>query len=352
MSNPNNNQSTDLTLQQEAEFLFFATPNGKINIEVWYAGDTIWLTQKRIAELFDVDRSVITKHLANVYEEGELDKNSTCAKFAQVQIEGEREVKRQTEFYNLDAIISVGYRVNSKQATAFRKWATEILHEYTIKGFAMDDERLKNGTHFGKDYFKELLERIREIRMSERRLYLQVTDIFATASDYNAKDELVRAFFAFIQNKLHYAITGKTAAEIIYGRADKDEPNMGLNNWKLSPEGKILRTDVTVAKNYLNEDELRKLRLAVTAFLDIAQSRAERELPTDMRQWLGIMDGYLDLNEYPVLQGSGRISKKDAENKALTEYAEFRVKQDAEHIGDFERAAAKAITDNNDKLKP
>jgi len=343
------NNDNQIQLHHEAEFLFFTTPDGKINIEVWYAGETIWLTQKRMAELFDVEVPTINEHLKNIYQTQELSEDSTIRKFRTVQKEGNRDVSREMTFYNLDAIISVGYRVNYVQATSFRKWATQVLHEYMIKGFAMDDERLKNGTHFGKDYFNELLERIREIRMSERRLYLQITDIFALAIDYDTKSELVREFFAFIQNKLHYAITGKTAAEIIYGRADKDAPSMGLSNWKLAPEGKILRTDVTVAKNYLNEEELHSLRLAVTAFLDIAQARAERQIPTDMREWLRIMDGYLDLGAYPKLQGAGRISKKDAERKALDEYSEFRIKQDKEFIGDFEKAAAKAIGNKGDR---
>jgi len=336
--------SNELQLHHEADFLFFTTPDGKINIEVWYAGETIWLTQRRMAELFDVEVNTINYHLQEIFKSAELEEAATIRNFRIVQKEGNREVSREVAFYNLDAIISVGYRVNSMQATAFRRWATSVLHEYMIKGFAMDDERLKNGTHFGKDYFNELLERIREIRISERRLYLQITDIFALATDYDVRSELTKEFFAFIQNKLHYAMTGMTAAEIIYGRADKNAESMGLNNWKLAPEGKISRTDVTVAKNYLNEKELSGLRLAVTAFLDIAQQRAERQIPTDMRKWLEIMDGYLDLNEYPKLQGAGRISKKDADKKALDEYSEFRVKQDKGFIGDFEKQAAKAIS--------
>jgi len=337
----NSNNQLQLThAGHEAEFLFFTTPDGKMNVEVWYAGETIWLSQKRMGEFFGVESNTITYHLKEIFKSGELEEDSVTRIFRATASDGK---SYNTKFYNLDAIISVGYRVNSIQATAFRHWATEVLREYMIKGFAMDDERLKNGTHFGKDYFKELLERIREIRISERRLYLQMMDIFALASDYDTKSELTREFFAFIQNKLHYAIAGKTAVEIVYGRADKDEHSMGLTNWKLAAEGKILRTDVTVAKNYLNEQELRRLRLAVTAFLDIAQSRAERQIPTDMSGWLGIMDGYLDLNEYPKLQGAGRISKDKAHQKALNEHEVFRIRQDKEFIGDFERAAAKLI---------
>ena len=330
---------------QQNKIVLYQSDDGLVSVDVVFHDETFWLTQRAMGELFSIDRSVITKHLKNIFESEELAEKSVSANFAHTASDGKT---YNTQFYNLDAIIAVGYRVNSKSATQFRRWATTTLKEYIIKGFVLNDEMLKNGKSFGKDYFNELLERIREIRMSERRLYLQITDIFALAIDYNTKSELVKTFFAFIQNKLHYAIAGRTAAEIIHGRADKDAPNMGLNNWKLAPEGKILRTDVTVAKNYLNEDELHKLRLAVTAFLDIAQSRAEREIPTDMRKWLEIMDSYLDLNEYPKLQDAGRISKKDADEKAISEYTEFRVKQDTEYVGDFEREVSKAIA----KLKP
>ena len=337
---------------EQNKVILYQSDDGLVSVDVFFHDETFWLTQKAMSELFDVGIPAISKHLKNIYDEQELSMNSTISKMETVQQEGGREVKRLVDFYNLDAIIAVGYRVNSKSATQFRRWATNTLKEYIIKGFVLNDEMLKNGKPFGKDYFNELLERIREIRISERRLYLQITDIFATASDYNARSELTQEFFAFIQNKLHYAITGKTAAEIIYGRADKELPSMGLNNWKLAPEGKILRTDVTVAKNYLNQDELHKLRLAVTAFLDIAQSRAERGIPTDMKRWIEIMDGYLDLNEYPKLKDAGRISKKDADEKALNEYSEFRVKQDAEYIGDFEKAVIKELFDKSGTIKP
>ena len=344
-----NNANTNM---EQNNIILYKSNDGLVSVNVLFHDETFWLTQKIMSELFSVEVHTINEHLKNIFLSEELQEVSTIRKSRIVQKEGNRDVSRELTFYNLDAIIAVGYRVNSKSATHFRRWATASLREYIVKGFILNDEMLKNGRQFGKDYFQELLERIREIRMSERRLYLQITDIFATASDYNAKNDLVREFFAFIQNKLHYAITGKTAAEIIYGRADKNLPNMGLNNWKLAPEGKILSTDVTVAKNYLNEDELRKLRLAVTAFLDIAQSRAERGIPTDMKQWLGIMDGYLDLNEYPKLRDAGQISKKDAETKALNEYSIFRVKQDEEYIGDFEKAAINELIDHGNKLKP
>lgn len=326
----------NLSAPHEAEFLFYSGPDGKQHIEVFYAGETVWLTQKRMAELFGVEVNTINYHLKEVFGSGELDADSVIRKFRTTAADGK---KYLTAFYNLDAIISVGYRVNSLQATAFRKWATATLREYMVKGFVLDDERLAQGTHFGKDYFEELLERIREIRLSERRIYLKVTDIFALSSDYDKTSEIAKEFFAFIQNKLHYAVAGGTAAEIIHSRADKSKPHMGLQSWKAAPDGKILRTDVTVAKNYLGKSELQQLQLTVTAFLDIAQNRAERGLPTSMAQWLGIMDGYLDLNEYPKLQNAGKISKKQADTKALAEYDVFRVQQDKEFIGDFEKEA-------------
>lgn len=324
----------------EAGFLFYSGPDGRQHIEVYYAGENVWLTQKRMAELFDVDVRTINEHLQNIYDSDELTENATIRKFRIVQEEGGREVEREVNFYNLDAIISVGYRVNSIQATAFRKWATITLREYMIKGFAMDDERLKNGTHFGKDYFDELLERIREIRLSERRIYLKVTDIFSLASDYDKNSEIAKEFFAFIQNKLHFAIAGKTAAEIIHDRANRNSKSMGLTNWKQSPKGKIVQSDVTIAKNYLKDKELDELRLAVSSFLDSAELRAKRGLPTSMEDWLKIMDGYLNLNDYPILKGAGKISKKKADEKAIAEYTNFRIQQDREFIGDFEKVVS------------
>ena len=322
---------SDTPVPHEAEFLFYSGPDGKLHIEVFYAGETVWLTQAKMAEVFDVDRTVIGKHIKNVFESGELAEDSNVQKMHVANS------AKPVSYYNLDVIISVGYRVNSLQATAFRKWATTTLREYMVKGFAIDDERLAQGTHFGKDYFDELLERIREIRISERRIYLKVTDIFALASDYDTASNIAKEFFAFIQNKLHYAIAGKTAAELIYDRSDNEKPHMGLTNWKQAPEGKVLRTDVTVAKNYLSDQELSELRIAVTAFLDTAELRARRSMPTTLAGWLIIMDSYLDLNEYPKLQNAGAISKKKADAKALNEYDTFRVQQDAEYVGDFEK---------------
>ena len=326
---------------RQSEFLFYNSPDGHIKLEVLFGDETVWLTQKRMAELFDVDVRTINEHIQNIFDEGEVSIKGTVRKFRIVQKEGSREVERDINFYNLDAIISVGYRVNSKQATQFRQWSTTVLRDFIIKGFVLDDERLKNGTHFGKDYFQELLERIRDIRLSERRLHMQLTDICALAANYNADSDIAKEFFAFIQNKLHYAITGKTAAEIILDRADKTKPHMGLTTFKLSPDGKVLRTDVTVAKNYLTELELEELRRTVSAFLDIAESRAKRGLLTTMEQWIGFMDQYLDLNEYPKLADAGKRSKKQAEIKALKEYDEYRIKQDREYVGDFDKVVKK-----------
>ncbi|HMQ96283.1 MAG TPA: virulence RhuM family protein [Candidatus Saccharibacteria bacterium] len=332
----------ELPAPHEAEFLFYSGPDGRLQIEVYFAGETVWLTQAKMTELFDVDRTVIGKHIKNIFESGELDEESNVQKMHVAHS------TKPVSYYSLDVIISVGYRVNSLQATAFRKWATTVLREYMIKGFALDDERLKNGAHFGKDYFDELLERIREIRLSERRIYLKVTDIFALASDYDRTSEIVKEFFAFIQNKLHYAVAGGTAAELIHARADKAKDHMGLETWKHAPHGKILRTDVTVAKNYLNKSELEQLQFVVSAFLDIAEARARRGVPTTMAKWIEVMNGYLDLNEYPQLQNAGKISKKQADKKALAEYAEFRIRQDREYVGDFEREAKKLEGGGND----
>ena len=323
------------SLDKTGDFLFYTTPDGEQKVEAYFQDETVWLTQERMAELFGVQRPAITKHLSNIFDSMELDEESVSSILEHTANDGKT---YKTKFYNLDAILAVGYRVNSSSAIDFRKWATGVLREYMIKGFALDDERLKNGTHFGKDYFEELLERIREIRLSERRLHLKLTDILALASDYQKDAEITKEFFAFIQNKLHYAITGATAAEIIKDRADKDKPHMGLTTWKQSPDGKVIQTDVIVAKNYLSEDELKKLARAVSAFLDIAENRAEQRKIMTMKDWLAVMNGYLDLNDYPKLLGAGKVTKKDADKHAVKEYKEFRVRQDKEFIGDFEKA--------------
>lgn len=329
------NSKGDLS-NNNGSFIFYNSADGQQKIEAYFKDETVWLTQKKMAELYGVGVQAVIKHLGNIYTDEELSKDATCSILEQVQQEGNRLVKRRLEYYNLDAILSVGYRVNSRKAIDFRKWATAVLREYLIKGFALDDERLKNGSHFGKDYFDELLERIREIRLSERRLHQKLTDILMLSSDYSKDSPLTKEFYAFIQNKLHYAITGKTAAEIIRTRADKNKKHMGLTSWKQSPKGKILKSDVTVAKNYLSKDELSDLARAVSAFLDIAESRAKKQQITTTEQWLEIMNGYLDLSGYPKLMGAGKIKKADADSFAITEYQEFRIKQDQEYLNDFD----------------
>ena len=320
-----------------SEFILYTAPSGEVKIEIYVQNETVWLTQQKIAALFGVDRSVITKHLNNIYTEGELDKIATSAKFAQVQTEGEREVKRNIEFYNLDAIISVGYRVNSTKATQFRIWATKTLKEYIVKGFTLDDERLKQGkTLFGNDYFKELLERVRSIRASERRIYQQVTDIFAECSiDYDPQATITKKFYATVQNKFHYAITGKTASEIIYIKADSQKKNMGLTTWKNAPEGRSIKSDTSIAKNYLQEKEIKQLERTVTGYFDYIEGLIERENTFTMKQLALSVNKFLVFNEYRVLDDLGEKSKTEAENKAYTEYDKFNKTQKIE--SDFDK---------------
>lgn len=277
--------------------------------------ETIWLTQKSMSELFNVGVPAISKHLSNIFESGELDENSTISKMETVQQEGNRAIKRETVFYSLDAIISVGYRVNSLKATRFRQWATKVLHEYMTKGFVLDDERLKQGEKvFGKDYFKELLERVRSIRASERRIWLQITDIFAEISvDYDKDSPVTRDFYAMVQNKFHYAITGQTAAEIIYDRADRDKENMGLTAWTNSPDGRVLKSDVIIAKNYLDEQEIRKLERGISGFFDYVEDLIEDETLLRMEDFAAAMDEFLKFRRYKILSGKGKISKSDAD---------------------------------------
>jgi hypothetical protein len=337
-----NNKPSLLPSDILSEFLFYTTPNGNVKIEIYIQNETVWLTQQKLAELFGVDRTVITKHLKNIYLNNELSKISTCAKIAQVQKEGERQVTREIEFYNLDAIISVGYRVNSNQATQFRIWATERLKEYIIKGFTMDDDRLKNGRYFGKDYFKELLERIRSIRTSERRIYQQITDIFAECSiDYNANDVTTKHFYASVQNKFHFAISGETAAEIIYKKADSQETNMGLSTWKNAPEGRILKSDTAIAKNYLSETEIKKLERTVTGYFDYLENLVENRVSFTMKDLAESVNKFLSFNEYKILEGLGKISKKEAEDKAFEEYDKFNKTQNI--ISDFDKEIMKQL---------
>lgn len=319
-----------------SDFILYTSPDGEVRVDVFVNEETVWLTQKAIANLFGVDRTVITKHLKNIFDSAELEENSVCAKIAHTAEDGK---SYQTKFYNLDVIISVGYRVNSKQATQFRIWATKTLKEFIIKGFVLDDKRLKQGGQiFGKDYFEELLERIREIRASERRFYQKITDIFSQCSmDYDAKSELTVNFYKTVQNKLHWAITGNTAAEIIDKRADVAKPNMGLTTWKNSPDGKILKSDTEIAKNYLSEKEIRELNRLVELYLNFAELQAERNIPTKMKEWVEILDSFLKLNRYELLNNSGSISHNQAMSKAETEYQKFRIIQDQKFISDFDK---------------
>ena len=330
-------------MDKELYFLIYNTPEEDVSIHAVVKDETIWLTQKAMAELFDVEVPAISKHLTNIFTEGELQPEATVSKMEIVQTEGSRNVKRSMDFYNLDAIISVGYRVNSRKATNFRIWATGILKEYMTKGFAMDDDRLKQGkTAFGKDYFKELLERVRSIRASERRVWLQITDIFQECSiDYDKNAEVTKEFYAMVQNKFHYAITGKTAAEIIDTSADKTKENMGLTTWKNAPEGRILKSDVTVGKNYLEEKQIRQLERAVTGYFDYIEDLIERENTFSMAEFAASINEFLTFRKYDILVGKGRISKKIADDKAMAEYDEFNKTQKIN--SDFEREVKKLL---------
>lgn len=324
------------------EFLLYTTPNSKVKVEIFLHDENIWLTQKRMAELFDVEVNTINYHLKEIFKSAELSENSVIRKIRITASDGK---KYETNFYNLDAIISVGYRVNSVQATQFRIWATERLKEYIIKGFTMDDERLKDPDgFFGKDYFEEQLARIRDIRSSERRMYQKVTDIYAQCSaDYNPNEKITKQFFATVQNKLHFAITGKTAAEIIHQRVDSAKENMGLTVWKNSPKGAIRETDVVIAKNYLNEKELDHLNRIVTMYLDYAEMQAKRGILMRMKDWVSKLDAFLKFNEREILGDAGRVSHEVAESLALGEYEKYRRKQDKKHISDFDREVKKIL---------
>jgi hypothetical protein len=336
-------QKKNTDLQVINNFVIFKTQEGKINIQVYFQDDTLWLTQKTISELFEKGRSTITEHLKNIFESGELNENAVCRDFRHTASDSKT---YSTKFYNLRAITAVGYRVNSERAIQFRQWATEILHEYIIKGFAMDDERLKQLKHFGKDYFEELLERIREIRLSERRLYQKITDIYALSADYNNQSQTTKDFFASVQNKMHWAITGKTAAEIIYTEADAEKIYMGLKTWKNAPDGKILKSDVTIAKNYLNQEHLSQLQRIVNAYLDLAENRAERGIVMNMKDWAEFLDRFLQLSDYPLLLDKGKVSALEAKLKAEQEYEKYRIIQDKNYISDFDKLIKK-LKDKN-----
>ena len=320
-----------------AEFLTFELQSKQDSIEVRYEDETIWLTQKMMATLFDVESNTITYHLQEIYKSGELEREATTRKFRVVQTEGARQVSREVDHYNLDAVISVGYRVNSIRATQFRRWATRVLKQFAIRGYVIDKKRMENGTALGEDYFERLLEEIREIRLSERRFYQKITDIYATSVDYDAKAPTSQKFFATVQNKMHYAVTGHTAGELIAARADSDKPHMGLTSWETSPDGKILRTDIGVAKNYLTKEELESLGRIVSAFLDIAEDFAKRKIPMTMEDWAQRLDSYLQLTGREVLQNAGSVSRKDAIRHAESEFEKYRIVQDRLYESDFDK---------------
>lgn len=329
--------SGDATTPTQGDLILYRTADEAVRVEVLYESDTFWLDQRRMARLFGVDVRTVSEHLRNVYESGELAEGVTLRKFRMVRTEGNREVRREIEFYNLDAIISVGYRVNSKQATQFRIWATQTLREFIAKGFVLDDERLKLNKRFGKDYFDELLERIREIRASERRFYLKITDIYEQCSiDYDKHAATTQTFFKTVRNKLHWAVTGKTAAELIAERADAERPSMGLTTWKNAPKGKILKSDVSVAKNYLIEHEVKELERIVSMYLDYAENQAARQIPMKMEDWVTRLDAFLQFNEYQVLGDAGTVSAEVGKRLAEEQYDKFRVRQDRTFESDFE----------------
>ena len=325
---------------QTKNILLFSTTDKKAKVSVFFQDGTFWLTQKAMAELFGVNVPAISKHLKNIFETGELEAISVVSKMETTASDGKN---YETTFYRLEAILAVGYRVNSAPATDFRKWATQTLNEFIIKGFVMDDERLKQGKSFGQDYFDELLERIREIRSSERRFYQKITDIYALSTDYDKNSPQTKDFFAAVQNKLHWAITGQTAAEIIYTEADATKLYMGLKTWKAAPDGKILKTDVAVAKNYLSHQHVTELNRIVSAYLDLAENNAQRGIAFNMQQWVKFIDGFLELSNYPILKDKGRVSMLEAKLKAEEEYDKFRVLQDKTYESDFDREIKKAI---------
>lgn len=330
----------NLTVKDElTEFLLYTTPNSDIKVEVYMSDETVWLPQKRIAELFGVDRTVITKHLKNIFVSNELEESSVCAKIAHTAEDGKN---YQTKYYNLDAILSVGYRVNSLKATQFRVWVTKILKEFIIKGFSIDDDRMKNGKYFGKDYFKELLERVRSIRASERRIYQQITDIFAECSiDYDKNSQTTQNFYATVQNKFHFAISGQTSAEIIYKNADKEKLFMGLQTWKNSPNGRVLKSDTVIAKNYLSIEEIKDLESAISGFFDYLERIIKNHNTFTMKSLSSAVNKFLEFNEYKILEKNGTISRIQAEQKDFSEYDEFNKIQKIE--SDFDRGMKKFL---------
>jgi hypothetical protein len=335
---------------QSNRIVLYNAADGRVTVSVHFAQDNFWLPQRAIAELFGVGTAAISKHLKNIYESGELTPEATISKMETVQTEGERQVARSVEFYNLDAVIAVGYRVNSLKATHFRIWATNTLREFVVKGFVLDDQMLKNGRAFGKDYFDELLEKIREIRASERRAYQKIADVFEQcSSDYRGNSEETQLFYQAVQNRLHFASAGKTAAEIVFERADSTMPHMGLTTWKNSPRGKVLKSDVSIAKNYLNEMEVSKLNRLVTMFIDFAELRALNRQVMKMSDWLGQVEKFLNFTDQQILRNAGKISHEMALAKAHEEYEKFRVKQDRDYLSDFDQAFARYLKGDTGK---
>jgi hypothetical protein len=319
------------------EFLIFTSQANENTIEVMVQDETVWLTQKMISTLFEVEVNTINYHLKEIYKSGELQEAATIRSFRIVQTEGKREVARDVEFYNLDVIISIGYRVNSQRATQFRQWATSVLRDFAIRGYVLDKERLKNGAFLSKTYFNDLLAEIREIRASERNFYQKITDIYATAMDYKTEDDVTRNFFASIQNKLHFAIHGHTAAELIVSRADSKKERMGLTTWKNAPSGKIIKTDVLVAKNYLTEKEIKNLDRFVTMYLDYAETQAERSIPMTMKDWAGKLNAFLQFNEKDILSNAGKVTQAIAKSFAESEFEKYRIVQDKFFESDFDK---------------
>ena len=319
---------------QDFDLILYSSPDGNTKVSVYYEDETFWLTQKRMADLFGVEINTVNYHLKEIFKSGELDEDSVIRK---IRITADDGKDYLTNFYNLDTIIAVGYRVNSYQATKFRVWATGTLREFIVKGFVLDDERLKQGKHFGKDYFDELLERIREIRASERRFYQKITDLYALSADYDKNAPITKEFFATVQNKLHWAVTGKTAAELIYESADAEKLFMGLTTWKNAPKEKILKTDIDTAKNYLSEEHVRELNGLVSAYLDLAENRTQRQILMKMGDWITFLDQFLELSNYPILQDKGKVSALKAKLRAEQEFEKYRKLQDRDYVSDFDR---------------
>ncbi len=339
-------EGKDLIIRNStAEFLIFEKQSHADSIEVRYEKETLWMTQKMMAALFDVNVPAISKHLQNIFNDGELDQDSTVSKMETVQNEGGRSVTRFIDYYNLDAVISVGYRINSIRATQFRRWATQVLKKYAITGYVIDRKRMENGAFLGEDYFERLLEEIREIRLSERRFYQKVTDIYATSVDYDKNSPITKQFFATVQNKMHYAITGNTAPELIMGRANSNKEHMGLTSWEHSPNGKILKSDVSIAKNYLTKDELDSLGRIVNSFLDAAEDFAKRQIPMTMEDWAKRLDMFLEFTGRDILTNAGSVSKNTAIAHAENEFEKYRITQDKLYVSDFDKLIERAKED-------